>query len=220
MIRLLRLQSSGYLANSALALLLTALSMFSFTLCAAHAQQTLTTDDLINMLKNKAPSSTRSLSMEEFEKRQKNQIIVESVRHARSITVEDRNNLADIARENEHSSVDMEVNFSYNSAAILPEAMPVLIKLGQALSDSRLVDGVFMIAGHADAKGSDAYNLSLSQRRARSVKQFLESNFNVDPGKLIAIGYGEEQLKNRYNPEAAENRRVQIVNLAVAVAVR
>ena len=84
-------------------------------------------------------------------------------------------------------------------------------KLGAALSDEKLKGSVFLVAGHTDAKGSDAYNLSLSDQRAKSVAEFLIENFHIDPKQLVAIGFGEE---NRENPLAAENRRVQVVNMA------
>ena len=55
-----------------------------------------------------------------------------------------------------------------------------------------------------------------SQRRAASVKDFLVSTYHVDGGRLAVIGFGEEQLKNKDDPFADENRRVQIVNTGSA----
>ena len=52
-----------------------------------------------------------------------------------------------------------------------------------------------------------------AEERAQSAKDFLVKNFNIDSYQLIAVGYGEEQLKNSADPNAAENRRVQIVNV-------
>src|SRR5262245_40164000 len=43
---------------------------------------------------------------------------------------------------------------------------------------------------------------------------FLAENFHTDPKQLVAVGFGEEKLKNSENPLAAENRRVQVVNMA------
>jgi outer membrane protein OmpA-like peptidoglycan-associated protein len=60
--------------------------------------------------------------------------------------------------------IDLEVFFNFDSAEITPEALPILKKLGAALSDEKLKGSVFLVAGHTDAKGSDAYNLSLSDR--------------------------------------------------------
>ncbi len=178
-----------------------------------QAQQTLTTEDLINMLQNKAPAAEKPLTPAELERRQQNRIIVRRAGSGHDVTVEERQKLAAIVRENKRPSVDMEIYFAYDSAVITPQAMPALIRLGQALSDNRLSSGTFMIAGHTDAKGSEVYNQNLSQRRARAVREFLVTNFGIDPRRLIAVGYGEEQLKRRDAPEAAENRRVQIVNL-------
>ena len=44
--------------------------------------------------------------------------------------------------------------------------------------------------------------------------EFLIENFHIDPKQVVAVGFGEEKLKNPENPLAAENRRVQVVNMA------
>ena len=116
------------------------------------------------------------------------------------------------SRSSKSPNVDVQILFAFDSAEILPEARPALDELGKALSDPKLTGGTFLIAGHTDAKGSDAYNLALSQRRAASVKAFLVETYHVDGGRLSVIGFGEEQLKNKEDPLADENRRVQIVN--------
>lgn len=133
----------------------------------------------------------------------------------RQITVEERTEVAEYVKESDLPSVDIEVFFEYDSAAITPAATPKLQTLGKALSDAKLKGKTFMIAGHTDATGSGAYNLSLSKRRAESVKLFLIDNFKLDSKKLVVFGYGEEQLKVPEKPDAGENRRVQVVNLAV-----
>jgi outer membrane protein OmpA-like peptidoglycan-associated protein len=37
--------------------------------------------------------------------------------------------------------------------------------------------------------------------------------FGIAPSRIEAVGLGEEQLLNAANPEAAENRRVQLINI-------
>jgi len=106
----------------------------------------------------------------------------------------------------------VQILFAFDSAEILPEARPALDELGKALGHPKLIGGTFLIAGHTDAKGGDAYNLGLSQRRAASMKAFLVETCHVDGNRLSVIGFGEEQLKNKEDPLADENRRVQIVN--------
>ncbi len=117
-------------------------------------------------------------------------------------------------------SVDLEVLFEFDSARMTPAAVEYLTPLGHALSDARLADGQFLIAGHTDGKGRTGYNLELSQRRAEAVREFLIVNFKIDGSRLVAKGFGESRLKNPQQRRAPENRRVQIVNLTPAAASR
>ena len=139
--------------------------------------------------------------------------LIEGLRHkaTRSITIEERKEVAKIAKAK--PSIDLEIYFDYDSAEITPKAIPTLVALGTALRNQQLQGAVFVLGGHTDAKGSDEYNRHLSERRAESVKYFLTQKFGLPAGSLIAIGYGEEQLKNPHDPYAPENRRVQIVNM-------
>ena len=111
-------------------------------------------------------------------------------------------------------SVDLVIFFDYKSAEITPSAEAALTPLGRALSDARLAGDKFLIAGHTDAKGGAEYNLTLSRERAEAVRQFLIDKFGIDGAKLVATGMGFKHLKNAKQPLAAENRRVQIVNLS------
>ncbi len=113
----------------------------------------------------------------------------------------------------EAPSISMRVQFAYDSDELENEAILTLRALGAALRDSRLKDYRFQIIGHTDAKGSDAYNLDLSQRRAASVVEHLVFFHSVDRGRLMAIGKGESEPINAADPEAAENRRVEIINI-------
>ncbi len=106
--------------------------------------------------------------------------------------------------------VDMEVFFEFDSDKITSAAEPVLRSLGEALSNS---GSDFLVAGHTDAKGKPGYNQDLSQRRAAAIRDYLASNYKIPAERLMAVGYGREQLKNSADPMAAENRRVQVVNM-------
>ena len=64
------------------------------------------------------------------------------------------------------------------------------------------------IYGYADYIGTDAYNLSLSQRRADTVKNYLEGK-GIERGRLSAVGYGEAKPKASTSPGRALNRRVE-----------
>jgi outer membrane protein OmpA-like peptidoglycan-associated protein len=70
----------------------------------------------------------------------------------------------------ERPSVDLQIYFDFNSAAIAPQAVPQLTNLGYVLAKPELKGSLVTISGHTDAKGSDSYNQRLSERRAESVK--------------------------------------------------
>jgi outer membrane protein OmpA-like peptidoglycan-associated protein len=129
----------------------------------------------------------------------------------RTITIDERRRVAEIASQK--PGIDLEVTFDFGSAIVGPKALPTLVTLGRALGDPALKDATFLIGGHTDAAGSDGYNQSLSERRAEAVKFFLAEQFRLSPDQLLAIGFGRSELKNTANPLAAENRRVQIVNI-------
>lgn len=115
-------------------------------------------------------------------------------------------------------SVDLEVQFKYRSAVLTPEATELLVTLGRALTDERLAKQTFLVAGHTDGRGSDAYNMELSVARAETVRAFLVQHFSIAPERLRTEGHGFRQLKNARNPYARENRRVQVTNITQQTA--
>jgi outer membrane protein OmpA-like peptidoglycan-associated protein len=131
-------------------------------------------------------------------------------RPTRSLTLAEREQITSIAQK--RPSIDLEVNFDYNSAHIGSKAAPQVSALGRALSSPGLKGGTFIVAGHTDAKGSDTYNQGLSERRADAVKRFVADKYGIDASNLVAVGYGKSQLKNPSGPFARENRRVQVIN--------
>lgn len=110
-------------------------------------------------------------------------------------------------------TVDLEITFDYNSADISVTSIPALQELGKALTSERLKGETFIIAGHADAVGGEAFNQDLSERRANSVKQYLVEKFGIAEATLIAVGFGQSKPKNPDDPADPVNRRVQILNM-------
>ncbi len=161
------------------------------------------------------PIMTRSLTstpMAETPQNADHQFL-ESVRNksSRSLTTTERDHIATIAKE--HPSVDIEINFPFSSSDVGPAVVPAVTALGRALSSPELKGGTFVVAGHTDAVGSYASNQELSERRAESVKRYLITNFQIPAANLVTVGYGKTKLKNESDPNAAENRRVQIINM-------
>jgi outer membrane protein OmpA-like peptidoglycan-associated protein len=111
------------------------------------------------------------------------------------------------------SSVDLNVPFAFDSAEMTPQGIAALGALATALKDPALSGAKFRIAGHTDARGTDAYNQALSERRAEAARRYLVEQGSVDPSRLSAVGFGRRQLYDVANPSAASNRRVQVIRI-------
>ena len=110
-------------------------------------------------------------------------------------------------------SVDLAVNFEFNSARLTTDAALTLDQLGRALNDPALASSRFQVAGHTDGVGGDAFNQTLSERRAAAVKDYLVVHHRIAVGRLDAAGYGKSRLLDPAHPDAAANRRVQVTNI-------
>jgi outer membrane protein OmpA-like peptidoglycan-associated protein len=128
----------------------------------------------------------------------------------------ERAKIAEIVKDK--PKIDLEIFFDYASWQVGPKALPALLALGKVLSSGEFKGTVFFINGYTDARGSAEYNQVLSQRRADSVRRLLVEQFHLAPDTLIAVGFGEEQLKIPEQPNADQNRRVQIVNTEMKAA--
>lgn len=107
-------------------------------------------------------------------------------------------------------AIDMRIGFEYNEARLTVDARQSLRTLAAALSDERLSNLRFEIIGHTDARGSDAYNDDLSERRALAVASSLTTDHGLDPSRFVPSGRGERELIKPSDPESGENRRVEI----------
>lgn len=114
-----------------------------------------------------------------------------------------------------HFNVD--VQFNPDSPIIRPESYRTLGRIADALYDPALSSYGFLIVGHTEATGKREYNLTLSQRRADSIRGVLVTTFKVSPKRIQAVGLGEEQLQDATHPTAAVNQQVQVVTLRKAL---
>lgn len=109
--------------------------------------------------------------------------------------------------------VDLNIPFEFDSAKLTARGRRQLDELAKALADKSLATFSFQLLGHTDAYGSDAYNQRLSDRRALAVKEYLVRLHGIAPHRVEAVGFGEENPRNASDPYAAENRRVEVINL-------
>ncbi|KQT26054.1 hypothetical protein ASG22_05055 [Chryseobacterium sp. Leaf405] len=100
------------------------------------------------------------------------------------------------------------VNFAFNSSDLTAVAKTNLDKLSQVLANNP--DTNINIYGYTDSVGSDSYNLSLSERRANSVKSYLLSK-GITSNRMFAKGEGESSpvATNDTDEGRAKNRRVE-----------
>ena len=110
----------------------------------------------------------------------------------------------------EKPTVDLSIQFEFDSAKILPESKPLLDNLAKAINSNELRGFAFMVEGYTDGVGLPAYNLRLSDQRATAVFNYLTSTGAVSRARLKAIGKGSNDLLVPDKPDAAENRRVRI----------
>jgi outer membrane protein OmpA-like peptidoglycan-associated protein len=132
-------------------------------------------------------------------------------RSTRSLSSAEREEIAAIVKDK--PKIDLEINFDYNSADISAKSLPSVQALGRALTNNDLKGSTFVVAGHTDAAGGDAYNQDLSERRADAIKRYLIDKYGINGSDLVTVGYGKSKLKDPAQPLAEVNRRVQVVNM-------
>lgn len=174
------------------------------------AAQDVPASQILNAL---APPVTRSLSgPSQPPMSAQDRAFVDSLHgRTRSLTVDEGEHVAKIAEE--RPKIDLEIYFDFNSWSISRKAEPQLEQLAKALRSAQLNGSEIVISGYTDAKGTEEYNQKLSEHRAEAVKKFLVTKLKVPAEDLTSAGYGKRHLKNSTDPYAAENRRVQIINL-------
>jgi peptidoglycan-associated lipoprotein len=86
------------------------------------------------------------------------------------------------------------IYYDYDDDKILPSAEGDLNQLKDLLD--QYPDMVIELSSHTDARGNDAYNEDLSQRRANSAKRYLVQG-GVEESRIVAKGYGERKILNK-----------------------
>lgn len=101
------------------------------------------------------------------------------------------------------------VLFAFDSAELTAPAETLLVEIGKRLVTSSVVG--INVAGHTDSVGADAYNQGLSERRAKSVADFLLRQ-GIAASKLSTEGFGESRpmVDNATDAGRAQNRRVEL----------
>lgn len=101
------------------------------------------------------------------------------------------------------------VHFGTDQAALTPEDQASLTRAADYMKDHP--EAHLRVEGYTDSTGSDPHNLTLSQRRAISVEQFLQGQ-GIDRARLTGEGFGPEKpaASNASEGGKADNRRVEL----------
>ncbi|MFT6395757.1 MAG: hypothetical protein ACJAYU_000499 [Bradymonadia bacterium] len=103
------------------------------------------------------------------------------------------------------------VHFEFDSAVILPESFEMLTQVATALQAADHVRRI-RIEGHTDDRGTDIYNVNLSDRRAAAVRRFvIEHGLGEERSEFVGYGESRPVSPNTTDAGRAQNRRVEIV---------
>lgn len=107
------------------------------------------------------------------------------------------------------------IYYDYNKWNIRPDAAIELDKIIGMMKDNPSL--IIELGSHTDARGRDAYNMELSDKRAKSAVAYIMDNGNIPATRITAKGYGETQIANRCkngvncsDEEHEQNRRTMI----------
>lgn len=104
------------------------------------------------------------------------------------------------------------VNFDFDKATLRQEDIAAINR--DVTSLDTWGNASIEVAGHTDSRGSDAYNMKLSQQRAEAVRNYLVSK-GIAADRLSAKGYGESQpvAGNATDEDRFKNRRVELIRI-------
>jgi outer membrane protein OmpA-like peptidoglycan-associated protein len=116
------------------------------------------------------------------------------------------------AVEEGHMTLPTRIEFEFDSDRLTAQSRLELDSFGEALV-SQFHDRKVVLEGHTDALGTEEYNLSLSDRRARAARQYLMENFGLSAAQLDAAGRGKAGAIAPNDTEAnmSKNRRVDFI---------
>jgi outer membrane protein OmpA-like peptidoglycan-associated protein len=191
-------------------------AMLALGTVAARAGDNVTEEQILRALTPEKKPLTRGLSIGPKAEPAANAAedkFVQTIRgrSTRSLSSAEREEIATIVKDK--PKIDLEINFDYNSAQINAKSLPSVQALGRALINADLKGSTFVVAGHTDAAGGEAFNQDLSERRAEAIKRYLIDKYGINGSDLVTVGYGKSKLKDPSQPLAEANRRVQVVNM-------
>ncbi|MEM8597082.1 MAG: OmpA family protein, partial [Pseudomonadota bacterium] len=103
------------------------------------------------------------------------------------------------------------VLFDFDSATLTDEGLAASARIGNAIAINQGMR--VAIVGHTDTTGDFQYNIGLSERRARAMRDRVLESQNIAGDRVVAVGVGPvaPAASNATDAGRAQNRRVEVV---------
>lgn len=112
-----------------------------------------------------------------------------------------------------------DVLFDFDKAELRPEAFPSLEKVAEVLRSH--AGSPVTIEGHTDGKGTDAYNVPLSEKRAQAVREWLVKKGGAAAAKITTKGWGKSKpIVSNTRPDGSDDPEGRKKNRRVEITVR
>lgn len=100
--------------------------------------------------------------------------------------------------------------FQYDESTLDADAQAALTASANWLRNNPSYN--LLVEGHCDERGTEQYNLALGDRRANTVKEYLQT-LGLDSGRIRTVSYGEERPFDEGHDDSswAKNRRAHLV---------
>ena len=138
----------------------------------------------------------------------------------RTVTIRDGKDTATVSDAPGSTEVDLaaDVLFAFDSDKLTPAAQAELQDTAKLIRDK--AKGPVRVEGHTDSVGSQAYNLGLSERRARAVRDALNQLLGDRPTQFSVKGFGASKpIAPNKNPDGSDNPKGRARNRRVTVAI-
>lgn len=108
---------------------------------------------------------------------------------------------------------NVDIQFDPDTPVVRPESYETVGRIADALVQAGMLPYGFLIVGHIETNGRRENNVTLSQRRADSIRDILVNTFKISSKRLQSVGLGEEQLLDPTRPTAPVNQQIQIMTV-------
>jgi OmpA-OmpF porin, OOP family len=106
------------------------------------------------------------------------------------------------------------ITFDTDTPVVRPESYQTLGRIADAMVQASLLPYSFLIVGHMETTGRRENNVTLSQRRADTIRDALVNTFKISSKRIQSLGLGEEQFVDPAHPASPVNEQIQIVTIA------